>query len=233
MGRRYGRGGPGMRLVSPLLKHFVYPALSRSGYLRRTAQGGPVVLTYHGIFPPGYKQSSHTLDGHLVTLDMFRRHMRLLKSKYNLISPLEFLRWLQGQEECPPGSVLLTCDDGLLNVVTEMLPVTVEMELKFLLFVTGTSASESASMLWYENLYLWLKQGTRTARVRLPGTSECLVAAPGNADAQWRPLIRALSHFKTDQRDELLCKIRTQLGISEDWDSEFLKMSLCDAGFSW
>ena len=60
--------------------------------------------------------------------------------------------------------MLLTCDDGLLNVVTEMLPVTVANGAQKLLFVTGTSASESASMLWYENLYLWLKQGTEDRR---------------------------------------------------------------------
>ena len=210
-----------MKLVSPLLKHLVYPVLSKSGHLRRTAQPGPVVVTYHGIFPAGYKQLSENLDGHLVTLDVFRRHMRLLKSKYNLISPLEFLGWLQGQAKCPPGSVLLTCDDGLLNVLTEMLPVIVEMELRFLLFVTGASASESAPMLWYEKLYLWLQQGTRSARVELPGTREYLLTAPYDPNAHWRPLIRTLSQFEADQREQLLCKIRTQLGISENWDSEY------------
>lgn len=210
-----------MRLVSPLLKHVVYPALSKTGYLRRAAQSDPVVVTYHGVFPPGYKPNSEALDGHLVTAEMFRQHMRLLKSKYNLISPQEFLSSLQGKEECPPGSVLLTCDDGLLNVLTEMLPIIAELELKVLLFLTAASALESSSMLWYEKLNLWLKEGTRTARVELPGGAGALTATPGNPDVQWRPLIRVLSRFEAQQREQLLCEIRTQLGISETWDSEY------------
>jgi peptidoglycan/xylan/chitin deacetylase (PgdA/CDA1 family) len=210
-----------MRPFSLLLKHGVYLALSKSGYLRRAARPGPVVVTYHGVVPPGYKPTSEALDGHLVTAEMFRQHMRLLKSKYNLISPQEFLSCLQGKEDCPPGSVLLTCDDGLLNVLTEMLPIIAEFELRFLLFLTAAAASEGPSMLWYEKLNLWLNGATRTARVELPGGAGALTACPGNPDAQWRPLIRILSRFQAGQREELLSEIRTQLGISETWDSEY------------
>ena len=165
------------------------------------------------------------LDGHLVSARMFRDHMALLKSKYNLISPQEFLDHLQGREAYPPRSVLLTCDDGLLNVFTEMLPIIAEMKLKFLLFLTGASASEAGAMLWYEKLYLWLQQGKGEARVQCPGLDAPIIAAAvavgGNPDPQWRPLIRLLSRFSTEQREALLCKMRTQLGISESWETEY------------
>ena len=210
-----------MRLVSPLLQRVVFPVLSRAGYFSRIGAPGPAVVTYHGIFPAGYKPNSPSLDGHLVTAAMFRSHMALLKSKYNLISPQEFLNHLQGKQACPRRSVLLTCDDGLLNVLTEMLPIIREMDLQFLLFLTGASASESGSMLWYERLYLWLDQGKGQARVQPPGAAAPLVAVAGNSDAQWRPLIRALSRFSTAQRETLLCEMRTQLGISETWESEY------------
>ncbi len=210
-----------MRLVSPLLQRVVFPVLSRSGYFRRIRNSGPAVVTYHGILPPGYKPNSRVLDGHLVTAAMFRDHMALLKSRYNLISPQEFLDHLRGKQACPSRSVLLTCDDGLLNVLTEMLPIIVEMDLQFLLFLTGASALDSGSMLWYEKLYLWLDQGKGQACLQTPGTDKPIIAVGGNPDPQWRPLIAALSRFPTDERETLLCKIRTQLGISETWESEY------------
>ena len=220
-GKSFRPGGPGMRLVSPLLRRVVFPVLSRSGYFRKMGDSVPVVVTYHGIFPEGYKPESLVLDGHLVTADMFRRHMQLLKTKYNLISPQTFLAHLQGKDECPPRSVLLTCDDGLLNVLTGMLPIIAEMDLQFLLFLTGASALDSGAMLWYEKLYLWLDQGKGEVRVQSSGAEKPLVARAGNPDAQWRPLIRALSRFSTAQRETLLCEMRTQLGISESWESEY------------
>src|SRR5437667_8110528 len=112
-----------MKVVSPLLKHVVYPGLSRSGYLRRFASNGPAVMTYHGVLPRGYEVRDPALDGHLVTRDAFIRQLKLLKTNYNIISPAEFLCWSEGELELPRRSVLLTCDDGLRNTLTDMLPI--------------------------------------------------------------------------------------------------------------
>ena len=112
-----------MRLISPLLKHVVYPGLSRSGYLRRLTNAGPAVVTYHGVLPRGYALHDPVLHDHLVSTDAFIRQMRLLKSRYNVISPEQFLLWAEGQVELPPRSVLLTCDDGLGNNLSDMLPI--------------------------------------------------------------------------------------------------------------
>jgi hypothetical protein len=112
-----------MRLVSPLLKHVVYPGLSKAGYLRRAARTGPAALTYHGVLPAGYKIVNPDLDGNLLSADSFRRQLRFLKDQYNVISPEEFLLWCETKHELPPRSVLLTCDDGLRNCLVDMLPI--------------------------------------------------------------------------------------------------------------
>lgn len=210
-----------MRVISPVLKRVVYPMLSKSGYLRRKARSAPVVVTYHGILPQGYKPHSLALDGHLVTAELFRRHMRLLQSDYNIISPQQFLAYLRGETGCPPRSVLLTCDDGLVNVLTDMSPIIQELELPFLFFLTGASTSQQGSMLWYEKLYLWLEQGEGSACLQLPDSLEPLMVRCGRSDTQWRSLIRIFSRLAQDQRERLLSELRTQLGISEEWESEY------------
>ena len=52
-----------MRVVSPLLKHAVFPGLAKLGYLRRRNGAGPAIVTYHGIVPQGYKMIDPDLDG--------------------------------------------------------------------------------------------------------------------------------------------------------------------------
>src|SRR5215467_10280252 len=111
-----------MRIISPLLRHVIYPGLSRSGYLRRLASDTPVVLTYHGVVPDVNVLGSAVLHDHLVTADVFIKQMRLLKSGYNVISPKEFRQWSRGECKLLPRSVLLTCDDGLVNASKVMLP---------------------------------------------------------------------------------------------------------------
>jgi peptidoglycan/xylan/chitin deacetylase (PgdA/CDA1 family) len=143
-----------VRFVSPLLKRVVYPCLSGAGYLRGLSKPGLAVVTYHGVFPKNFKPIDHGFDGSLITADTFRRQLRLLKKNYNVISPEQMLAWCRNEGELPPRAVLLTCDDGFLNNLTEMLPVLQEEQLRCLFFVTGVSAGRQRTMLWYENLLL-------------------------------------------------------------------------------
>jgi peptidoglycan/xylan/chitin deacetylase (PgdA/CDA1 family) len=143
-----------MRGVSPLLKRIVYPSLAKTGFFRRTCGSGLAVLTYHGILPQGYQSIDPVFDGNLIDAEMFRKQLLLLKRNYTVISPDDFLAWCEERAKLPPRAVLLTCDDGLLNNLTDMLPVLQQEELKCLFFVTGASAGEIRGTLWYEDLFL-------------------------------------------------------------------------------
>ena len=146
-----------MRFVSPLLKRGLYPLLASTGYFRRRACRGELcVVTYHGVLPSGYQSKDPALDGSLVTAESLRRQLRLLKSSYNVVSAADILQWLERNQKLPARAVLLTCDDGLQNTLTDMAPVLREEGLSCLFFVTGASASDHSQMLWYEELYLVL-----------------------------------------------------------------------------
>ena len=208
-----------MRLVSPLLKHVIYPGLSRSGYLRRLAPCAPAVVTYHGILPQGYEVCDAALDGHLVTASAFLDQINLLKKNYNVISPEQFFQWCEGELELPPRSVLLTCDDGLRNMLTDMLPIIANAGVPFLFFVTGSSAEETSSMLWYEEMFLWLK-ATSAEGI----SSLCESWYPRRMlqlNTLWVELIKRFSSVARPVRQTALEDLRTRLGISKDWASEY------------
>jgi peptidoglycan/xylan/chitin deacetylase (PgdA/CDA1 family) len=143
-----------MRLVSPLLKHAVYPALHQIGWLDHTMPpGGYAVVNYHGVVPSDHSVADIFLDGNLVRPEILRRQLQFLKAHYNVVRPEDFRAWIEQGRQLPARAVLVTCDDGLLNTLTDMLPVLQSEGIPCLFFVTGASCSDKPGRLWYEELY--------------------------------------------------------------------------------
>ena len=209
-----------MRLVSPVLKRVVYPGLARSGYLRHYARNGQLcVVTYHGIRPPGYRSVDEAFDGGLVSASTFRNQLRLLKSRYCVVTPDEFRKWIQRKAELPPLALLLTCDDGLKNTLTEMVPLLREEGLSCLFFVTGASAENEEGMLWYEELYLMLIAAPpRIFEMEDLGVRELLGDRPSRR-ALWSRMVKQLSRFDGVQRLAFMGRVREHCGLATDWSA--------------
>jgi peptidoglycan/xylan/chitin deacetylase (PgdA/CDA1 family) len=217
-----------MLFVSPLLKYAAYPALSNLAYFRswRTRQVNPLtVLTYHGVFPQGYVPRSRLLDGNLVSAKRLHRQLSLLKRHYNVVCPEEFLRFLEEGIQLPPRAVLLTCDDGLANVVSDMLPVLQDLELKCLFFITGASLTENPGMLWHEELWLLFASASpRTLNFQHPAAFVSEI--PGDQQKQhnaWWKLVCQLSRTDVSTRKRFLQELSFAANLSEGWKTELLQ----------
>lgn len=210
-----------MRLVSPLLKNVMYPALSKIGYFHRRF-AVPVVLTYHGVFPAGYECIDPHIDGNLVSVDALRQQLNFLRSHYNVVSPERFLRWIKHGEPLPEGAVLLTCDDGLQNCLTEIVPVLREFELSCIFFVTGASLTSSRSILWHDELYLLFLAAPNTLNFVILGKERSAENLSQKRHLWWR-LVQEFSAFNCQERASLLEAIRSRLSVSRSWFSEYLK----------
>lgn len=209
-----------MRFVSPLLKHVVYPSLAATGYLRSISRPGLAVITYHGVLPENYKPIDSGFDGSLITADSFRRQLRLLKRNYIPITPDEMLSWCRGERDLPPRAALLTCDDGFLNSVTEMLPILQEEELRCLFFVTGASTGERRSMLWHEELLLMFLRAPAgnfkigAADIELEGVLEGVE----QRRVLWWNVVKRLSQVDAGSRELFLQAAHSQFGLSRSLD---------------
>jgi peptidoglycan/xylan/chitin deacetylase (PgdA/CDA1 family) len=226
-----------LKFVSPALKHIVFPALSRSGYLRHNLADGPAIVTYHGVFPAGYRARAAGLDGNLVHVNALRKQLCLLKRHYHVISPNDFLSWLEQKiagrtVSLPPRAVLLTCDDALHNTVTEMLPILQEQDVRCLFFATGESAAHSRSMLWYEELYLILLQAPDPQTFHIPEHGIKVDSIPKEErHARWWKLVETLAKFDRELRLQLLDNIRQQLKLPNNWRDRFIQDSVQAARF--
>jgi peptidoglycan/xylan/chitin deacetylase (PgdA/CDA1 family) len=211
-----------MRLVSPFLKRVLYPSLARAGYFRRYAsQGEFCVVTYHGVLPPGYQSKDPALDGSLVTTESLRSQLRLLKSSYNVVSAEDVLRWLEGNYKLPVRAVLLTCDDGLQNSLSNMVPVLREEGLSCLFFVTGTSTEDRPRMLWYEELYLLLTAAPAGDLTFLELNITARVGPCSERRLLWWSLVKQLSKCDVADRARFLDFLQGRSGLPEDWQSAY------------
>jgi peptidoglycan/xylan/chitin deacetylase (PgdA/CDA1 family) len=210
-----------MRIVSPLLKHVVYPSLAKPGLLRRAAGRGLAVVTYHGILPPGYEPADPALDNNLISAEIFRRQLRLLKARYHIIAPEDLRLWFTTGRELPPLSVLLTCDDGLRNNLTDMLPVLQEEGVKCLFFVTDGSAASEPATLWYEELFLILHKAP-AGRFEISGAGVVIGAELGAKHGRlaiWWRAVKRLSQVDAESRRAFLDGARAQLGVGDDMNA--------------
>jgi peptidoglycan/xylan/chitin deacetylase (PgdA/CDA1 family) len=211
-----------MRLVSPLLKHAVYPALHRIGWLNRMMPpGGYAVANYHGVVPSDHTDADIFLDGNLVHPEVLRQQLQFLKAHYHVIHPEEFRASIDQGKALPPRSVLVTCDDGLLNVLTDMLPVLQSVGVTCLFFVTGASCGKSPGMLWYEELY-------RLMHIKPLGELESQLPLEENSKSQaaetfqslWWNTVRRASRLDATARARWMDLVRSHRDPSRVFQSE-------------
>ena len=214
------------KAVSGLLRQLVYPSLAASKYLRRRRQGRSdtlAVLTYHGVLPASYRAHDAFFDDAMIQADAFRRQLTFLKANYSVITPEDCQQWLQGRIPLPDGAVLLTCDDGLLNNLTAMVPVLQEEGLRCLFFLTGYSLSDRPRIPWYFQLYFFLMSAPADLS-RIDWHSAPLnisLRSRGDREATWWQLLRPLSKHDKADRESFLEGLRVAADLPEDWESAY------------
>ncbi len=200
-----------MRLVSPLLRHAIYPALHHSGWLRRLdLPGGFAVVSYHGLLTADHSSPDLFLDGNLLRPEAFRKQLRFMKSRYRVIHPEEFRDSILSGKGLPPRAVLLTCDDGLLNTLTDMLPILRSEGVGCLFFVTAASCSENPGMLWYEELYHLMRNQPLERHLHPAPEESNDAAAAGDIHAAWWSVLMDASRLDAKRRGEWLNRVRAQ-----------------------
>ncbi|MFZ1160043.1 MAG: polysaccharide deacetylase family protein [Candidatus Sulfotelmatobacter sp.] len=209
-----------VRFVSPILKRVVYPCLAGAGYFRGTGRRGLAVITYHGVLPEHYKPIDSGFDGSLITAEMFRRQLRLLKATHEIIAPEDLLSWCRNERELPPRAALLTCDDGYLSNLTGMLPVLRDEGLRCLFFVTGASVAEERTMLWHEELLLlFLRARAGSFRICREGVEIAgVLGAREDRRVLWWNAVQRLSQIDAESRGSFLQAAHDHFGVERTLD---------------
>jgi peptidoglycan/xylan/chitin deacetylase (PgdA/CDA1 family) len=217
-----------MRVISPFLKRVAYPSLGKVGYFRRHSDSFLSVVTYHGVLSRDYQIRDQFLDSALVSIENFRAQLQLLKSNYEVISCDEFRKWLTQKQDLPRRAILLTCDDGLVNNLSDMVPALREEGLDCLFFVTGASAGETRTMLWHLELYLILELSKREDMDFLSEDFELRTTLRDSRSRRlaWFDLIKKLSGFRAEARRAFLDEAAAQCALHPDWKMKYFEEPL-------
>ncbi|MFZ0761725.1 MAG: polysaccharide deacetylase family protein [Candidatus Sulfotelmatobacter sp.] len=195
------------------MKHAVYPALHRIGWLNRIPPlSDCTVVNYHGVVPADYCRKEAFLDGNLARPEMLRQQLQFLKAHYCIIPPDEFRAWIEQGKPLPPRAALLTCDDGLLNHLTDLLPVLQSERASCLFFVTAASCRDNPGILWYEELYHLMRSAPLTGSdLELP-PEEGTAGSTGTFQAQWWNTVRRASRLDAAARADWMGQVRRHCG---------------------
>jgi peptidoglycan/xylan/chitin deacetylase (PgdA/CDA1 family) len=169
--------------------------------------GGYAVVNYHGVVPSDHSVAEVFLDGNLVQPEMFRRQLQFLKAHFHVIHPEDFRAWIERGKQLPSRAVLVTCDDGLLNTLTDMLPVLKSESVPCLFFVTGASCSGQPGMLWYEELYQLMRvRPLNGLGLQLP--VEEATEPSRSFQSQWWSTVRRASRLDLRSRADWMDRVR-------------------------
>jgi peptidoglycan/xylan/chitin deacetylase (PgdA/CDA1 family) len=211
-----------MRAVSPLLKHVVYPTLHYIGWFDHIMPpSGYAVVNYHGVVPADHSETEAFLDGNLVHPQVFRQQLQFLKAHYRIIHPEDFRAWIEQRKPLPPRAVLVTCDDGLVNTLTDMLPVLQSEGVPCLFFATGASCADNPGMLWYEELYHLMRiRPSNELNSQLPLEEDAEFLSSASFQARWWSTVRRASLLDARARATWLDLLRSQCGPTTVSQSE-------------
>ncbi|MGA7219738.1 MAG: polysaccharide deacetylase family protein [Candidatus Sulfotelmatobacter sp.] len=208
-----------MRFISPLLRRSLYPVAHHAGWLdHMMPPAGYAVVSYHGVVPSDHPTLDPFLDGNLVPPEVFRRQLRFLKDHYRVIHPDEFRARIEQSKPLPPRSVLLTCDDGLLNTLTDMLPILLSENVPCLFFVTGASCMDDPAMLWYEELYHLMRiEALTESELKFLPEEESRPArnSPSNFSGLWWNTVKRASRLTEHIRADWIRGLRRYRGLTQ------------------
>jgi peptidoglycan/xylan/chitin deacetylase (PgdA/CDA1 family) len=105
------------------------------------------VLTYHRVVPPGPVPPHGDHRPH-VTVDLFDRHVAILKSFFSLIDTRTLDEHLRGGAPLPRNPAMITFDDGYLDNHDLALPILLRHRATATFFVSTRYVSERRRFWW-------------------------------------------------------------------------------------
>ena len=185
---------------------------------RVAMQDRGVVLMYHRVLPdaphPGVD------PGMFVTASAFEHHLRLLRSRYDLVTIDAFGEWMTGQRVLTRPPCAITFDDGWRDNYTMALPVLREARVPATVFLVS-EATEHDRLFWPEDVvtkthHVAQRQGPALALNALAdlwpdSQARPSVSAPGTFCEHW---VEALKLIAEDERRSRINDYLRRIGVS-------------------
>lgn len=191
-------------------------AIQAIGAFRAKFSSGIPILAYHRILDVP-DECSFPFDIELVSASVaaFESQMEYIKERFKPISFATLLQYLDRGDTPPPGSIIVTFDDGFSDNYYNAFPVLKRLDIPATIFLSSGYV-ENHEMFWYEKLCFAIM----TTKVKfiaapdLPGIP--IHGTPASRRIAMNVLMRRLKTIKNEARVRLLDDIFGQLLADHD-----------------
>lgn len=180
-----------------------------SAYVRAKDVNGAMILMYHGITD---EKDVHWIDPrYSVPRSMFERQMRFLARNRNVISMTELLSIIASGNSAPPGSVVITFDDGYRSMFTKAAPILERYHLPATLYL-ATGYVTRVEPQWIDRLYSMFSARSQQI-IEIPGREgrSFDLTKPWQAREAYFALADQLLPVSRQCREQLLNEVKEQL----------------------
>ncbi|MDP3722450.1 MAG: polysaccharide deacetylase family protein [Candidatus Omnitrophota bacterium] len=131
---------------------------------KRVRRQGLLVVAFHRITTPEAFETGlwSLVNG---SPEVFEAMVNFLKDHVTIVSLATLRQALDGRVSLPPGSLLLTFDDGYRDFVTFVAPILKRHRLPAVVFPTTAGLGELKRLLWIDRLALTVDRNLRTESV--------------------------------------------------------------------
>lgn len=179
-------------------------------WLRRRESNELFVLAYHRVDQRDHL--SHTLapDTLSAVPDMFERQMRYVTSKFHVISAEELIHALEDRAEIPPGSIMITFDDGYRDFLTNVFPIVSNLAIPTTLFVATGYLGSPGKLFWWDELYQAV-MGAKPQILPVPDWGDFSLLDDTSRTASFQTLVHSIKGQPFFQGMDMLNLILEQL----------------------
>ncbi len=180
---------------------------------RRRARS--LVVRYHAVAPDG-AVPAYASDEITIPRRLFAAQMRFLKRAYTPVSLAAVVGALARGGAPPPGSVVITFDDGYADNYHQALPVLRALQMPATVYV-ATEGVDGGPLLWPSELRAAVMTSTvERLRVEIGGGHAFVLDDAAARHRAVRVLTNLLVPVEAALRRRILATIRSELGVSGD-----------------
>jgi peptidoglycan/xylan/chitin deacetylase (PgdA/CDA1 family) len=183
------------------------------GLLIRRNGGSAVRIFFgHHVTDDGLvdKPLSTALSDLQLTRSQFRRILKWLSSRYEILSLMEAVARLQTGERPKRGIAVITFDDGYRDNLTNAIPELAALGIPATIFV-ATAPIAASERLWYDQVREWLAETDRE-QITVSWASQPLSLTNRSQAAQ--AIIAGLKQCETGERRLRTLEIARALGVT-------------------
>jgi peptidoglycan/xylan/chitin deacetylase (PgdA/CDA1 family) len=170
-----------------------------------------------------YKPGVTIVNYHRISGSSFRRHLDYIRLHYQVLSPQNFLDWLDDKIIIAEPSVVITFDDGYVSFYQEIYPILMETKTPVFMFIPTGFVGESR-FFWEDELEVAL-QKTNAGSIAINGRKFYLCLKLYRTDFQGSVLryLRFLdAHTRNEIRKDLLAQLNVNITESDMKGYRFL-----------